>query len=90
MKIAVISDIHANMSAFEKVLEDIEANAIDDIICLGDCIGYGPEPEQVVSEIRRRQIPTIIGNHELAAFKKDLIIADTYTRQTGMKANAAP
>jgi predicted phosphodiesterase len=71
MKIAVISDIHANMAAFEKVLEDIEANAIDEIICLGDCIGYGPEPEQVVSEIRRRQIPTIIGNHELAAFKKN-------------------
>jgi predicted phosphodiesterase len=71
MKRAIISDIHGNMAALEMVFKDIEASAVDEIICLGDCIGYGQEPEQVVSEIRRRQIPTIIGNHELATFKKN-------------------
>lgn len=71
MKRAIISDIHGNMAALEMVFKDIEDSAVDEIVCLGDCIGYGPEPEQVVSEIRRRQIPTIIGNHELATFKKN-------------------
>ncbi|MFA6810313.1 MAG: metallophosphoesterase family protein, partial [Desulfoplanes sp.] len=42
MPIAVISDIHANLEAFEAVLADIENRKITDIICLGDCIGYGP------------------------------------------------
>jgi diadenosine tetraphosphatase ApaH/serine/threonine PP2A family protein phosphatase len=47
-------------------LADIESAGVNDIICLGDCIGYGPDPEKVVAEIRQRQIPTIMGNHELA------------------------
>ncbi len=70
MKRAIISDIHGNMAALEMVLKDIDAGGVDEIVCLGDCIGYGPEPEQVVSEIRSRQIPTIIGNHEMATFNK--------------------
>jgi predicted phosphodiesterase len=70
MRRAIISDIHGNMAALKMVFNDIEASAIDQVVCLGDCVGYGPEPEQVVSEIHRRQIPTIIGNHELATFKK--------------------
>jgi predicted phosphodiesterase len=70
MRRAIISDIHGNMAALEMVFNDIEASAVDEVICLGDCIGYGPQPEEVVSEIRRRKIPAIIGNHELATFKK--------------------
>ena len=66
LKLAIISDIHGNFEAFRRVLSDIETVSVDDIVCLGDCIGYGPEPEEVVAEIRRRQIPTIMGNHELA------------------------
>ncbi len=67
MKLAIISDIHGNFDAFQKVLEDIKTARINQVVCLGDCIGYGAEPEAVVSEVRRRQIPTILGNHELAA-----------------------
>jgi len=66
MKIAIISDIHGNYNALQSVLADIEGNRVDKILCLGDCIGYGPEPEQVINEIRRRAIPTILGNHEMA------------------------
>ena len=66
MKIAIISDIHGNHNALRSVLEDIDANRIDKIFCLGDCIGYGPEPEQVINEIQRRAIPCIMGNHEMA------------------------
>jgi predicted phosphodiesterase len=65
MRIAVISDIHGNMEALKNVLADAEGLGPDHIVCLGDCIGYGPEPDDVIEEIRRRNIPTIIGNHEM-------------------------
>ncbi len=66
MKIALISDIHGNHDAFKKVLEDLDASPIDKMVCLGDCIGYGPQPEEVIAEVRSREIATIIGNHEMA------------------------
>ncbi|GBE13344.1 phosphodiesterase [bacterium BMS3Bbin14] len=65
-KVAFISDIHGNLEAFQAVLADIDRLAIHTIFCLGDCVGYGPEPEQVITEIRNRAIPTVMGNHELA------------------------
>ena len=66
MRIAVISDIHGNMEALQQVSFDIEKSNVDTIVCLGDMVGYGPEPEQVVQWIMSRNIPTIMGNHELA------------------------
>lgn len=65
MRIAVVSDIHSNLAAFEEVLADIDQAGVDHIISLGDNIGYGPEPEEVLQLIRRRNIPSILGNHEL-------------------------
>jgi diadenosine tetraphosphatase ApaH/serine/threonine PP2A family protein phosphatase len=67
MRIAVLSDIHGNMDAFEKVLEDLDRFGTDEVYCLGDSIGYGPEPERVIQTLRRRGIPSVMGNHELAA-----------------------
>jgi predicted phosphodiesterase len=66
MKIAVISDIHGNMDAFERVLEDIDTSNVDTIVSLGDNVGYGPEPEAVIRKIQEREIPSIMGNHEMA------------------------
>ena len=66
MKIAIISDIHANMEAFEQVSADIEKSRVDEVISLGDHIGYGPEPERVVTHIRQNKISAVQGNHELA------------------------
>jgi len=66
MRIAIISDIHANLEAFESVLADIEAAGIDRIFCLGDTIGYGPNPEASVNLLREKGIPSVIGNHEKA------------------------
>jgi predicted phosphodiesterase len=65
MRIAVISDIHSNMEAFSRVLEDADRSSVDSIFCLGDVIGYGPEPNEAISLIRERNIPTVMGNHEL-------------------------
>lgn len=71
MRIAVISDIHANMAALDAVLGDIDSQEISEIICLGDTIGYGPDPEEVINELRMRNILTIMGNHEYAAINKE-------------------
>jgi predicted phosphodiesterase len=65
LRLAVFSDIHGNWDALQSVLADMERNRIDSRFCLGDCLGYGPEPEQVVREIRTRKIPWVMGNHEL-------------------------
>jgi predicted phosphodiesterase len=70
MRIAVFSDIHGNQDAFRMVLADADAQNLHDMACLGDCIGYGPEPETIIEEVRRRQIPTIIGNHEMAVIDR--------------------
>ena len=66
MKLAIISDIHGNYDAFQKVMADIDKSGVDRIISLGDNIGYGPEPDRVVQKIMARDIPSVQGNHELA------------------------
>ncbi|MGD2185499.1 MAG: metallophosphoesterase family protein [Desulfobacterales bacterium] len=71
-KIAIISDIHGNMEAFEQVLTDIEKFNVDAVISLGDNIGYGPEPDRVIKYIKKHHISSVLGNHELA------IIEPTY------------
>lgn len=62
--LAVFSDAHGNIEALDRVLEDMDRRGISDSICLGDAIGYGPEPEACVQRIRERGIPMILGNHE--------------------------
>jgi predicted phosphodiesterase len=70
MRLAILSDIHGNYDALIQVLKDAEALRVDQIVCLGDCVGYGPEPEQVISEVRNRDLATVMGNHELALLDK--------------------
>jgi len=65
MRVAVISDIHANLEAFSQVLVDIGQAGADAVFCLGDIVGYGPEPEASVLRLRRQLIPAVMGNHEL-------------------------
>lgn len=69
MKIALFSDIHANLPAFEAVLEDLEKQKPDAVYCLGDLIGYNVWPNQVIGLIRKRGIATIAGNHDLKVSK---------------------
>lgn len=71
MKIAVISDVHANLEALREVLGDIDRLMISDIVCLGDNIGYGPHPAEVVRVVNQRGIPCVMGNHELAMGDKE-------------------
>jgi putative phosphoesterase len=66
MKIALFSDIHANLPALEACLTSIEQHQPDTIYCLGDLVGYNAWPNEVINEIRRRRIPTIAGNYDFA------------------------
>ena len=61
MSHAVISCLHANLAACEAVLADIDQQGIDTITCLGDLVGYGPQPNEVIELIRERSIPTCQG-----------------------------
>ena len=71
MRLAVISDIHGNWDALTAVLSDIDAGRPDAVVCLGDCIGYGAEPERVIQTLRQRGIPSTRGNHEQAVLEPD-------------------
>lgn len=61
MNIAVLSCIHSNLEALEAVLRDIDQQSVDQIYCLGDLVGYGPYPNEVVARIRGLAIPTCQG-----------------------------
>lgn len=63
-RIALFSDVHANLPALEAVLDDIAAQEFDEVYCLGDLVGYGPDPSGVVERIRSLGIPTIRGNYD--------------------------
>ncbi|MFV5703293.1 metallophosphoesterase family protein [Flavobacterium sp. XS2P12] len=67
MRIAIISDIHANLPALEETLKSIEQQNIDAVYCLGDLVGYNLWPNAVINEIRKRHIPTLAGNHDVKA-----------------------
>ena len=64
MKIALFSDIHANLPALEACFESMARHQPDAIYCLGDLVGYNIWPNEVINEIRRRGIPTIAGNYD--------------------------
>lgn len=64
MKIALFSDIHANLPALEAFFENLEIHKPDAIYCLGDLVGYNIWPNEVINEIRKRRIPTIAGNYD--------------------------
>lgn len=64
MKIAVISDIHANLPALKSVLEDITRRGADRILCAGDLVGYAPFPNEVIGLVRDRGIDSVLGNYD--------------------------
>lgn len=64
MKIALFSDIHANLPALEAFFKDLETRNTDAVYCLGDLVGYNIWPNEVINEIRKRGIPTIAGNYD--------------------------
>ncbi|HHV81720.1 TPA: metallophosphoesterase family protein [bacterium] len=72
MRIGIISDIHSNMEALNTVLEGLRGD-VDEIICLGDIIGYGPNPRECCDIVRDNKIYSICGNHDSACYDDSLI-----------------
>ena len=70
MKIALFSDIHANLPALEAFFKNVDARNPDAIYCLGDLVGYNIWPNEVINEIRKRRIPTIAGNYDFGIGRK--------------------
>ena len=67
MRYAIISDVHANLEALEAVLKQADSLAADEILCLGDVVGYGANPNECVELVRDRASITVLGNHDHAA-----------------------
>jgi diadenosine tetraphosphatase ApaH/serine/threonine PP2A family protein phosphatase len=65
MRIALLSDVHGNLPAFEAVLEDVDDADVEEIWCLGDLVGYGAEPDGCVELARDRCDLCLAGNHDL-------------------------
>lgn len=63
MRILVISDVHANFTALEAVIND--AGSFDQVWCLGDVVGYGPEPNECINRLRELDLICLAGNHDL-------------------------
>jgi predicted phosphodiesterase len=89
MRVAVVSDIHSNLHALEAVLVAIEAEAPDELWCLGDLVGYGPRPNECCALIAERADVCLAGNHDLAVrgtidleeFGGEAAIAARWTRE---------
>jgi predicted phosphodiesterase len=69
VKVAIISDIHSNREALDAVLAHIDSQGHETIYCLGDVVGYGPEPEYCVDRVRERCQLCLMGNHDDALFR---------------------
>ena len=88
MRVAVVSDIHSNLHALDAVLAAIEADAPDELWCLGDLVGYGPRPNECCAAVAARADVCLAGNHDLAVrgtidvaeFGGDAAVAANWTR----------
>ncbi|MCH8192260.1 MAG: metallophosphoesterase family protein [Chloroflexi bacterium] len=70
MRVAIISDIHSNLSALNAVLSDADRRGVDELWCLGDIVGYGPEPRECLEIVRRRAGLCLSGNHDMGVVGK--------------------
>jgi diadenosine tetraphosphatase ApaH/serine/threonine PP2A family protein phosphatase len=90
MRIALLSDVHGNLPAFEAVLSDIDSVGVEEIWCLGDLVGYGAQPDGCVQLARERCNLSLAGNHDLvvtgdipmAYFSSGAAAAARWTQET--------
>ncbi len=96
MRIAILSDIHSNLQALIRALSVIDELRVDRVFCLGDIVGYGGNPNECLTLIRKRASQCVLGNHDLAAvdtshaqyFTRDGRIAAEWTHEILTKENS--
>lgn len=70
MRIGIIADPHSNLAAFQAVLKHMPK--VDELVCAGDLVGYGAEPNEVIDLARKKKIQTVLGNHDYSAITRDV------------------
>ena len=86
MRIAIIADVHSNLEALEAVLRHAEEeNALGQVWCLGDIVGYGPDPTACIARLRRFDLRCVPGNHDHAAIS--LLPTDDFNRDAAAAAH---
>ncbi len=78
MRIAIISDIHSNLEALHTALKIIDKKNVDELVCLGDIVGYGANPNECAEIVRKRTPHVLLGNHDAAAL--DLSLTESFNR----------
>jgi len=66
VRLGLLSDIHGNRVALAACVKALEAEEVDDLHCLGDIVGYGPDPGGCIDLLRKKDIPSVLGNHDIA------------------------
>jgi predicted phosphodiesterase len=89
-QITIFGDIHANLPALEAVFTDMTARQLDNLYCLGDLVGYGVWPNEVIDAIRQRDIPTIMGNYDQGVGKTATTAAAPTARRKRRRWACAP
>lgn len=96
MRYGLVSDIHSNLAALEAALDGIQAlGPVDGLLCMGDIVGYGPQPNEVIDRLKDFKFFSIVGNHDLAVlgrldlgdFNFDAIQANRWNREQLTEAN---
>ena len=88
MLIAILSDIHGNLEALTQVLEDARAQKAEEFFCLGDIVGYGPDPDACLDMVRENQMFCVKGNHELALDRPEYQVWFNRQARQGIKKTA--
>lgn len=73
MRYGILADIHSNLEALEAVLAELDKRSVDEILCLGDIVGYGADPAECVRIIRERCRVIVCGNHDYAVFNDKIL-----------------
>jgi predicted phosphodiesterase len=85
VKYGILGDIHANMDALETVLEEMDKQGVQRLVSVGDLVGYGAQPCEVIQTMRRRNASVVAGNHDHAAIGRlNIDFFNTYARESAL------
>jgi len=81
MRMAIIADVHSNLQALASVVSEIEKTGPDIVVCAGDIVGYGANPNECCRVVRKISVHTVLGNHEIAALTGNTVSMNRYAAE---------